>query len=155
MQHHLFFRKKIILLFAIVLTACNNRQNDTITNDTETLRPASHEKIIPQKPTIPLPKVFSNERFKEVTVVKAEENKYVIKGKGQIFEASFSWVVDDGHEELQKGFQMTDAGAPEWGNFLFTVEVNKKRPNSTLTLILFESSAKDGSRQYELPIILY
>ncbi len=50
---------------------------------------------------------------------------------------------------------MTDMGAPEWGNFSFTVDVEKKRPNSTLTLILFESSAKDGSRQFELPILLY
>jgi hypothetical protein len=49
---------------------------------------------------------------------------------------------------------MTDAGAPEWGNFEFTIDVTKKRGNSTLTLILFESSAKDGSRQYELPIAL-
>ena len=29
------------------------------------------------------------------------------------------------------------------------------RPNSTLTLILFETSAEDGSRQYELPLVLY
>jgi hypothetical protein len=49
---------------------------------------------------------------------------------------------------------MTDAGAPEWGRFSFTVEAVKKRANSTLHIILFESSAKDGSRQYELPILL-
>ncbi|MEO6488548.1 MAG: Gmad2 immunoglobulin-like domain-containing protein, partial [Ferruginibacter sp.] len=70
------------------------------------------------------------------------------------FEAAFSWVVEDGHEELKKGFHMTDAGAPAWGKFDFTIDVQKKRENSTLTLILFESSAKDGSRQYELPIVL-
>lgn len=134
--------KRFVLLVAIALTACNKKQQtETVIHDTEV--------------AVPLPKVYSNERFKEVTVEKTEENKFVVKGKGQIFEASFSWVVDDGHEELQKGFQMTDAGAPEWGNFMFTVEVNKKRPNSTLTLVLFESSAKDGSHQHELPIILY
>jgi hypothetical protein len=63
--------------------------------------------------------------------------------------------VEDGHDELKKGFQMTDAGAPAWGNFTFNIEVKKKRPNSTLTLILFESSPKDGSRTHELPIPLY
>ena len=79
----------------------------------------------------------------------------MIKGKGQIFEANFSWIIEDGHEELQQGHQMTDAGAPEWGNFSFTVNASKKRPNSTLHLILFEISAKDGSRQHELPVPLY
>ena len=96
-----------------------------------------------------------NERFKDVTVEKTGENTYTISGKGQIFEANFNWVIEDGHEELQKGYTMTDAGAPEWGNFSFSVTAPKKNPNSTLHIILFESSAKDGSRQYELPILLY
>ncbi len=50
---------------------------------------------------------------------------------------------------------MTAAGAPEWGKFEFTIDVEKTRPNSTLTLILFVASAMDGSRQHELPIVLY
>ncbi len=49
---------------------------------------------------------------------------------------------------------MTEAGAPEWGKFEFTIDAKKKREISTLILILFESSAMDGSRQYELPIVL-
>jgi len=102
----------------------------------------------------PTPKVYANKRFKDVTVEKVEANKFRIKGQAQIFEANFNWIVEDGHEELKKGFQMTDAGAPEWGKFKFTIDVQKKRENSTLTLILFESSAMDGSRQYELPIVL-
>ncbi len=97
---------------------------------------------------------YSNERFKEVTVNKVDVNKFMIEGQGQIFEANFGWVVEDGHNELAKGFEMTDAGAPEWGKFKFEVEVEKQRPNSTLMLILFETSAKDGSRQHELPIVL-
>jgi hypothetical protein len=80
---------------------------------------------------------------------------FLIRGQGQIFEANFNWVVEDGHNELKKGFEMTDAGAPEWGKFAFKINVRKERENSTLTLILFESSAMDGSRQYELPITLY
>ena len=100
-------------------------------------------------------KIYSNQRFKDVTVEKTGEHSFLIRGKGQIFEASFNWVVEDGHEELQKGYTTTDAGAPEWGKFSFTVDVSKKRENSKLNLILFEISAKDGSRQYELPIFLY
>ena len=63
--------------------------------------------------------------------------------------------MEDGHDELFKGFEMTDAGAPDWGQFDFTITVQKKRENSTLTLILFEISAMDGSRQHELPIVLF
>ena len=100
-------------------------------------------------------KNYQNARFKYVTVTKVGENSFEIKGKAQIFEASFGWVVEDGHEELQSGFATTDAGAPEWGNFTFTVTATKKRPGSTLHLILFETSAMDGSRQYELPLPLY
>ena len=99
-------------------------------------------------------KTYANERFKNVTVEETGADTYKIKGKGQIFEANFGWVVEDGHNELKKGFEMTDAGAPEWGNFEFTINVKKDRPNSTLTLILFESSAKDGSRVHQLPIPL-
>ena len=101
------------------------------------------------------PKVYTNTRFKDVTVTNLGNNKYRITGKAQIFEANFSWVIEDGHEELEKGNAMTDAGAPEWGNFTFTVNAKKKRNNSTLHLILFEASAKDGSRQYQLPVPLY
>lgn len=100
-------------------------------------------------------KTFSNERFKDVTVKPLSQNKFEIQGKGQIFEANFGWVIEDGHNELKEGFEMTDAGAPEWGEFKFTVEAEKERPNSTLHIILFESSAKDGSRVHELMVPLY
>jgi hypothetical protein len=63
--------------------------------------------------------------------------------------------VEDGHNELKKGFESTDAGAPAWGDFSFTVEAEKERPNSTLHLVLFATSAKDGSRGHELPVYLY
>ncbi|MGZ5286873.1 MAG: Gmad2 immunoglobulin-like domain-containing protein, partial [Flavisolibacter sp.] len=78
-----------------------------------------------------------------------------ITGEGQIFEASFGWVIEDGHKELSEGFATTDAGAPAWGKFSFEVKAEKERQNSTLHLVLFETSMKDGSRQYELPIRLY
>jgi hypothetical protein len=98
--------------------------------------------------------VYENKRFKDVRIEKLGVSKYLIHGRGQIFEASFGWAVEDGHNELKQGHGMTDAGAPEWGNFRFTIDVQKKRPNSKLHIILFETSAKDGSRQHELPIPL-
>jgi len=117
------------------------------TSDTvQVLKAAQTDTIISTK--------YANKRFREVTVQKLDDHKFRVRGQGQIFEASFSWIVEDGHFELAKGFEMTDAGAPEWGNFDFTLDVSKKDANTTLTLILFEISAKDGSRQYELPIPL-
>jgi hypothetical protein len=145
------------------LASCNNNtQDDSIdTSDSLVQAPAAPKidtpiKVQEDKPVQPASpsKVYSNERFKDVTVQKVGDRKYTIQGKGQIFEANFGWVVEDGHNEIKQGYEMTDAGAPEWGNFKFTIDVQKERPNSTLTLILFESSAKDGSRVYQLPIVL-
>ncbi len=151
---------KFTILFSLILfVACDaNEEKTTITKKdtiaTSTPTPVT-EKEEKQKDTLSASKTYSNKRFKDVIVTRIGKDSFLIRGKGQIFEASFNWIVEDGHEELYKGFQMTDAGAPEWGKFEFSIHAKKKRANSTLTLILFESSAKDGSRQYELPIVLY
>ena len=142
----------------IILVACNNGETSKGPTSVDTLKTIFDTNQVANnrqpESAIPISKTYSNKRFKDVSVERIGENKFRINGQGQIFEANFSWVVEDGHEDLEKGFQMTDAGAPEWGNFDFTIEAKKKRENSTLTLILFESSAMDGSRQYELPITL-
>ena len=146
-----------LFISAIILVACNNNETKNTPVKTDTLKttPATNQ-VIEKKPEaiIPASKTYFNNRFRNVRVERIGANKFRINGQGQIFEANFNWIVEDGHEELKKGFQMTDAGAPEWGKFEFTIDVQKKRQNSTLTLILFESSAMDGSRQYELPIVL-
>lgn len=139
--------------------SCNSQEENTQTEntnskDTTILDTLSYKEIEKQPVDSGQYKTYSNERFKDVRVKKLDSNTYQVSGKAQIFEANFAWVVEDGHRELKEGYQMTDAGAPEWGNYEFTLDVEKERPNSTLTLILFESSPKDGSRQYELPIPL-
>lgn len=63
-------------------------------------------------------------------------------------------MVKDGNEVITDGHGMTDAGAPEFGNFSFNVDVKKKAATETIYLILFEVSAKDGSRTHELPVLL-
>lgn len=149
--------KWTILLSALLLFACNKKetQRPTVVNDTLITIPETNKIVKVTKQENLLPKQYSNQRFKEVTVERVAENKFRVRGKGQIFEASFNWTIEDGHDELMKGFQTTDAGAPEWGYFDFTIAVQKKRENSTLTLVLFELSAKDGSRQHDLPIVLF
>lgn len=151
--------KSYYLIILLALVACNDPASevkpvtvpDSLNRNTDTA-PATIREQEAQVPATP--RQYANTRFKEVTVQKLNENIFRVKGKGQIFEASFGWVVEDGHQELKEGYQMTDAGAPEWGRFDFTLQVEKTRPDATLTLVLFETSAKDGSRQHELPIVL-
>jgi len=76
-----------------------------------------------------------------------------VRGQARVFEAAFSWRLEDGHNVLAEGHEMTDMGAPEWGNFEFEVTY-KEATNPNLTLILYEASAKDGSPQHELFIPL-
>jgi hypothetical protein len=146
----------VLLSFLTIVPACNSEQKQkaTIFSDSGKADIKTRIPLELKADTSQFPKAYSNERFKEVSIVRIADHKFQVAGKAQVFEATFSWVIEDGHEELQKGSQMTNAGAPEWGDFRFIVEAGKKRDNSTLTLILFESSPKDGSRQYELPIIL-
>jgi hypothetical protein len=150
--------KLIWLIFLFPFCFCTNNSSapEPTPNDSKKQVTAdSSLKEKDQKDTVvATPKTYSNKRFKDVSVKKIGEHQFRITGKAQVFEASFSWVIEDGHNELKSGHQMTDAGAPEWGSFKFTVDAQKHRPNSTLTIVLFEASAKDGSRQYELPIPL-
>jgi hypothetical protein len=143
----------------ILLVGCN----DTDNKGKQEQLPAEDSvvetvEIIDTTETVSTPaadKVYANERFKDVMVKRNGGSSFTISGKGQLFEAGYSWVVEDGHSEIAKGFGSTDAGAPEWGKFSFTIDVPKPDPHATLHLILFEISAKDGSRQYELPVPLY
>ncbi|MBA2745336.1 MAG: Gmad2 immunoglobulin-like domain-containing protein [Flavisolibacter sp.] len=141
--------KYYCFILCLLLLSCNKKIED----NNATAEVAEDSMSIVKKELLPS-KVYSNQRFQDVTVTKVTDGNYHVEGKGQIFEAAFSWVVEDGHNEIKKGHGMTDAGAPEWGKFSFDLEVQKARENSTLTLLLFESSAKDGSRQHELPIVL-
>ena len=79
--------KWTFLLSAILLFACNKKENQrsTIVNDTLITIPEITTVIKDEKPEIHLPKQYSNERFKEVTVERIDENKFRIRGKGQIF----------------------------------------------------------------------
>lgn len=141
------------LLIAFGLFACDAKMKET-ESETHTDSVTNESDSAIENDAGSTGKTFSNRRFRNVTIQRVGENEFRIQGEGQIFEANFGWVVEDGHNELKKGFEMTDAGAPAWGKFSFTIEVEKQRPNSTLTLVLYESSAKDGSRQHELPMPL-
>ena len=146
--------KQTIWLLTLLLFSCNKQSKDVTKNGGTLVSIDTVQKVKAISPEKEIAKEYSNERFRKVTVEKVAEHKFRVQGQAQIFEASFNWVVEDGHNQLKSGFSMTDAGAPEWGKFDFTIDVVKKDKYSTLNLILFEVSAKDGSHQYELPIPL-
>ena len=159
--------KPFFLFVLLAIAGCIN-SDQHISDQAKTEIPNDDSMVLNQKPDSgdlnnlakkksegASPKSYSNERFKNVTVRDLGNNEFLIEGQAQVFEASFSWIVEDGHEEIMQGYNTTDAGAPAWGNFSFTISAKKKRANSTLHLVLFEASAKDGSRQHQLPIPLY
>lgn len=151
-NNHTKITIKWMIMFLIILFVSCNKESKTIPKIKEQL--PDKDTVNTSLPDTITEKKYSNERFMEVTVEKIAENKFQVKGEAQIFEANFSWIVEDGHNELKSGFEQTDAGAPAWGKFDFSFEVSKSDKNTTLTLVLFETSAEDGSPQYQLPIPL-
>lgn len=132
----------------IILMSCQDRTAEPNFTGTDTASIYNDEHI---PDTVD---VFSGERFRNVRAKMIGDSTYEVAGEAQVFEAAFSWVVEDGHNELKQGHATTDAGAPAWGKFSFEVTVAQRDTNTALHLILFEASAKDGSRQHELPIVL-
>ncbi|MDQ0253433.1 hypothetical protein J2S74_000805 [Evansella vedderi] len=92
-------------------------------------------------------KVFQPAPYTEV------ENQVVVRGLARVFEATLQYELEDGHYILARGFTTASDGAPEWGEFEILIDFDYVS-NSTVTLILFEESAKDGSRINELVIPL-
>lgn len=158
----------LLLLTAAILHGCSSTSAPAESNETQppaANEPATPAPTQPQEPA-PAPEAgqedpeptsdmtYGNDIFQKVTVRKTGEDTFEVKGQAKVFEAVVSYVVEDGHNELAEGSFTTSAGAPEFGDFTYTLKVKKAEPNSTLLLILFEKSAKDGSRQMELIIPL-
>ncbi|MFM1655355.1 Gmad2 immunoglobulin-like domain-containing protein [Brevibacillus sp. B_LB10_24] len=143
----------------ILLQGCTG-QSQTPTDATEPTNPPVAQEpgnnLNPQEqPTEPgSAKVYENDVFKGVTVEKEQDDTYRVKGQAKVFEGVVNYSVEDGHNVLASGSAKASKGAPEWGDFAFTVTAKKAEPNTTLILFLSEKSAKDGSSQNGLPIVL-
>lgn len=88
-----------------------------------------------------------NVAFRNV-VAAGRNGDYTIKGQARVFEATMSYAVSDGHSYLLEGFHTLNEGAPAWSAFTLDIEVPQEQlpVNGTLTIEIFEYSAKDGSR---------
>ncbi|WP_284237754.1 Gmad2 immunoglobulin-like domain-containing protein [Paenibacillus glycanilyticus] len=96
-----------------------------------------------------------NNAFCDVSV-QGSAGHYTVTGKGRVFEAVMQYAVEDGHDYVLEGHTMLDEGAPAWSPFTLDLVIppDKLPTNGTLTLELFEYSAKDGSQINVLSIPL-
>lgn len=96
-----------------------------------------------------------NGAFRVESVV-GRNGRYTVIGKARVFEAVMHYAVSDGHDYLLEEMVMLDAGAPAWAPFELNIEIPEEKlpKNGSLTVELFEYSAKDGSRVNEWFVVL-
>lgn len=68
-----------------------------------------------------------------------------------MFEGTISYEFEDGHFIIDKGLTTASEGAPEWGEFEITINLDNVT-DGLYRIVLFEESAKDGSIINELII---
>lgn len=99
--------------------------------------------------------ILENEAFRVVAPAPNQKvnGVFIVEGKARVFEASFQYKLEDGHNVLAQGHVMASKGAPEWGDFKFEIHYSgATSPHAVL--VLFEGSPNDGSPQHELSIPL-
>lgn len=147
----------VFLIFCVIWLACHDKVQPPVTGMKSSPLPGDTmtKTTPPPADTFVTSSSYGNAKFRDVKVTATDDHTFLIRGKAQVFEAAFSWVLVSGKKEIKTGHQMTDAGAPAWGNFSFSIDAPKRNPGDQLTLVLYEASAKDGSRQNQLPIVFY
>jgi hypothetical protein len=98
---------------------------------------------------------FENKAFRQIKVV-GENGNYVITGEARVFEAVFHYAVTEGHSYYIEEWMTVDEGGPSWSPFTIEISIAEDDlpVNGTITLELFEESAKDGSRINRLNVPL-
>lgn len=96
-----------------------------------------------------------NDAFRLYSPAAGTEVKpsFLVEGEARVYEAAFSWQLEDGHNILAEGHEMAEIAGPDWGHFKFEVNF-EQASQANLTLILFVHSAEDGSVQNQLVIPL-
>ena len=146
-------RLYLYLIATLLFISCNDSEPVVNTEEDSVYIDSTRSIIEPTSPISVKKGPFQNERFRNVTINR-EGDSVRVQGEAQIFEASFSYTIEDGHNILAEGHSTTDAGAPAWGRFDFTTFIPEHPSHLTPHIILYEASAKDGSAQYQLSIPL-
>ena len=86
-----------------------------------------------------------NAAFRNLKVT-GQNGAYTVTGEARVFEAVMQYAVSDGHRYLIEDFHTLQEGAPAWSAFALKLDISAAElpANGTLTLELFEYSAKDG-----------
>jgi hypothetical protein len=79
------------------------------------------------------------------------KDRIIVRGLARVYEGTVLYEFEDGHYILDEGFTTATEGAPGWGEFEIIIELDDVA-NYSGRVILFEESAKDGSRLNELKI---
>ncbi|EKN63335.1 spore germination protein, immunogloblin-like domain-containing [Schinkia azotoformans MEV2011] len=147
----------IVFGVLMIMTACGTGDQKTENgNGTEKIETPANQPETPETDT-PIedsqnpPKVNDEQSestaFRNISV-SGENGEYVVNGEARVFEAVFFYSVEEGHEYLIEETKVTaDEGAPAWSPFELKISIPEDQLpiNGTLTLELYEKSAKDGS----------
>ncbi|MYL32260.1 hypothetical protein GLW08_05750 [Pontibacillus yanchengensis] len=107
-------------------------------------------KTIEAKPfqqTVEFEVVSEDQAFRNINV-EGSNGEYTVTGEARVFEGSFLYNVEDGHNVLvNETAVQANQGGPNWGKFDFDVSIAKDKlpSNGTLTMMMYTKSAKDGS----------
>lgn len=97
--------------------------------------------------------VLENEAFQifEPAPKAKAKDQLIVRGLARVFEGTIQYKFEDNHSTLDEGYTTASLGAPEWGEFEIIIEVDKSAHHSA-RIVLYEESAKDGSKMNELII---
>ncbi|WP_102347381.1 BsuPI-related putative proteinase inhibitor [Bacillus sp. Marseille-P3661] len=90
---------------------------------------------------------MNNSAFRNIEA-SGKNGEYVVKGEARVFEGSFLYTVEEGHDYLiEETAVQVNEGAPEWSSFELKISIPQDQlpVNGTLTLSMYERSAKDNS----------
>jgi hypothetical protein len=98
---------------------------------------------------------FENNAFRQIKVV-GENGEYIITGEARVYEAVFHYAVTEGHFYYIEEWMTVDEGGPSWSPFTIEISIAEDDlpVNGTVSLELFEESAKDSSRVNRLNVPL-
>lgn len=166
------FRVTILLIYCLLLTACMNSNTDiskdnqksdveieknpdikTKPDEKEEQKSSESESPSEVEDTEKKEVVIENEAFQIFEPYPNEkvQNQIVVRGLARVFEGTLNYAFEDGHFILDQGFVTASEGAPAWGEFEFTINL-ENAPEGLYKVVLFEISAKDSSVVNELII---
>lgn len=109
------------------------------------------DKIIPGEVILTPQVIKSNNNIKVMQFEKIYEGIH-ISGIARVFEATVNYAFETkSGSVLEEGFTTASIGGPKWGKFDFEV---CRIPNNAHYIVIFTTSARDGTRQNEIKLKL-